>query len=576
MEKQICSVLALILFLDLTDSLTLTVPEEVKGLLRKSVTIPCTYRPSAQYTNVVVTWYINRNDILISRDETGDYIPRSSNRDRISINQRPGDVSLVVKNLAYSDQGTYTCEVKWLFVNGSNKMQKSSGVNLIVVRGYPSITSPVILFPQVLPRSADSLTLTVPEEVTGLLRKSVTIPCTYRPSAQYTNVAVTWYINRNDILISRDETGDYIPRSINRDRISINQRPGDASLVMKNLAYSDRGIYTCEVKWLFVNGSNKMQKSSGVNLIVVRALPSTRAPASLTSKPISAVPSTRPAASLTSNPSSVPSTKPAASLTSNPISALPFTRSAASLISNPIRADSLTLTVPEEVTGLLRKSVTIPCTYRPSAQYTNVAVTWYINRNDILISRDETGDYIPRSINRDRISINQRPGDASLVMKNLAYSDRGIYTCEVKWLFVNGSNKMQKSSGVNLIVVRALPSTRAPASLTSKPISAVPSTKPAASSTSNPISGYNNVKIPAWVFVLTIILIILFFSAIITFILCRTRTKTEHIYEFTSFRYENFPHQEPVNLVSSESNEYETMTKMRPNGFQMESACASG
>ncbi|XP_051877614.1 uncharacterized protein LOC127573434 isoform X8 [Pristis pectinata] len=459
MEKQICSVLALILFLDLTDSLTLTVPEEVKGLLRKSVTIPCTYRPSAQYTNVVVTWYINRNDILISRDETGDYIPRSSNRDRISINQRPGDVSLVVKNLAYSDQGTYTCEVKWLFVNGSNKMQKSSGVNLIVVRGYPSITSPVILFPQVLPRSA---------------------------------------------------------------------------------------------------------------------LPSTRAPASLTSKPIS-VPSTRPAASLTSNPSSaVPSTKPAASLTSNPISALPFTRSAASLISNPIRADSLTLTVPEEVTGLLRKSVTIPCTYRPSAQYTNVAVTWYINRNDILISRDETGDYIPRSINRDRISINQRPGDASLVMKNLAYSDRGIYTCEVKWLFVNGSNKMQKSSGVNLIVVRALPSTRAPASLTSKPISAVPSTKPAASSTSNPISGYNNVKIPAWVFVLTIILIILFFSAIITFILCRTRTKTEHIYEFTSFRYENFPHQEPVNLVSSESNEYETMTKMRPNGFQMESACASG
>ncbi|XP_062916970.1 V-set and immunoglobulin domain-containing protein 4 isoform X1 [Mobula hypostoma] len=360
----------------------------------------------------------------------------------------------------------------------------------------------------------NSLTLIAPEEVKGLLQESVTIPCVYKPSPQCTDVVVTWYIDTNDILIHRAENDDYIPLSINRDRITMNHSPGDVSLNLKKLAYSDQGTYTCEVKCRFVNRLEGVQKRLSVNLTVVRA-------------------------------------------------------------------DPLTLTVPEEVAGQLRESATIPCTYRPSPQYFPVMVTWYMNRDTILIYRDENAAYIPRYVNRGRISINNQTGDVSLVLKNLAYTDRGTYTCEVEWQFANGLKKTRRSLSVNLIVVRSLPSTRSPTSLTSSSISALSSKRPPVIPTSNAITGYNTVKVPAWIFVLTIILIVLFFSTIIILILYRTRNKTgvneDHIYEFTRCR--SVGQVRPVNLVSSENNEYETMKQVRQNEYStihMGSACASG
>ncbi|XP_072914167.1 uncharacterized protein [Hemitrygon akajei] len=262
--------------------------------------------------------------------------------------------------------------------------------------------------------------------------------------------------------------------------------------------------------------------------------------------------------------------------------------------------NSLTLIVPEEVKGLLRRSVTIPCFYEPSPQYTDVVVTWYINTYDILIRRVENYDYIPLSINRDRITMNHSPGDVSLKLNKLAYNDRGTYTCEVKCRLVTTSKRIQKRSSANLIVVRgnpsttspvtlsslapspsALPSTRSPTSLTSNPISALSSKRPSVILTSDAIIGYNTTEIPAWVFVLTIVLIVLFFSAIIILILYRMRNKTgkneDLSYEFT--RYRNAHCVQPVNLVSGENNEYETMKEVKQNEYSsihMGSACASG
>uniref|UniRef100_UPI00398F5E4C uncharacterized protein isoform X7 n=1 Tax=Pristiophorus japonicus TaxID=55135 RepID=UPI00398F5E4C len=146
------------------------------------------------------------------------------------------------------------------------------------------------------------------------------------------------------------------------------------------------------------------------------------------------------------------------------------------------KADSLTLTVPQEVTGLLRKSVTIPCTYSPSALHFEVEVIWSFNTHSTIIRRDKA----------------------------------------------------------------ALPSTRSPTSLSPVVI---------------PTSGFNDVKIPIWAFVLTVLLIVLFFSVIIICIVLRTRIKTGHIYESPSVRYVCFPHQAPVNMVLYESDEYEVMTK---------------
>ncbi|XP_067903530.1 uncharacterized protein [Heterodontus francisci] len=227
------------------------------------------------------------------------------------------------------------------------------------------------------------------------------------------------------------------------------------------------------------------------------------------------------------------------------------------------RSDSLTLTVPEEVTGQLRKSVTIPCTYSPSALYVEAEVNWYINTHTIIIRRDETGDYIPLFNNRGRISIKRGrgSGDVSLTLNNLAYSDRGAYTCEVKWQFKHGLNKTNKHADVNLIVLRALPSTRPPASLSPVVI---------------PTSGFYSLKISVWVFVLTVTLIVLFFSVCIC-IMFRTRIKTGHSHELPSVAYESFPHQVPMNIVLRENNEYEVMTTREneysviPTGF----ACVS-
>ncbi|XP_067853208.1 hepatitis A virus cellular receptor 2 homolog isoform X2 [Heptranchias perlo] len=237
------------------------------------------------------------------------------------------------------------------------------------------------------------------------------------------------------------------------------------------------------------------------------------------------------------------------------------------------RADSLPLTVPEDVTGLLRKSVTIPCTYSPSALYTEVEVTWYINIYTTIIRRDETGDHIPRSNNRDRISINhdRKSGDVSLTLKNLAYSDRGTYTCEVKWLSRDGINKIRKTANVNLIVIRAFRSTTSPTSLSPVviPTSASPSSHRTTGTSSSDNQGSSNVKIPVWVFVLTIILIVLFFSVIIICIMFRTMNKTGHIYELPSVRYESFPHQAPVHIHLSENNEYEVMTKARESEYSV-------
>ncbi|XP_072914170.1 uncharacterized protein [Hemitrygon akajei] len=245
--------------------------------------------------------------------------------------------------------------------------------------------------------------------------------------------------------------------------------------------------------------------------------------------------------------------------------------------------NSLTLIVPEEVKGLLRRSVTIPCFYEPSPQYTDVVVTWYINTYDILIRRVENYDYIPLSINRDRITMNHSPGDVSLKLNKLAYNDRGTYTCEVKCRLVTTSKRIQKRSSANLIVVRGNPSTTSPVTLSSlaPSPSALSSKRPSVILTSDAIIGYNTTEIPAWVFVLTIVLIVLFFSAIIILILYRMRNKTgkneDLSYEFT--RYRNAHCVQPVNLVSGENNEYETMKEVKQNEYSsihMGSACASG
>ncbi|XP_048400549.1 V-set and immunoglobulin domain-containing protein 4-like isoform X2 [Stegostoma tigrinum] len=220
-----------------------------------------------------------------------------------------------------------------------------------------------------------------------------------------------------------------------------------------------------------------------------------------------------------------------------------------------LKADSLTLTVPEVVIGQLRNSVNIPCTYHPSPLHVEVEVTWYINTYTIIIRRRESGSYIPLSNNRGRIYIQHGPGsgDVSLILKNLAYSDRGTYTCEVKWQTKQGLNQTEETADVSLMVQRALPSTRPPAALSPVVTSAC---------------GFNSAKIEVWVFALTVSLIVLIFSVIIICIVLWKRTKTEHINDLPSAT-QSFLYQTPTHVVISGNNEYETMTTMKENEYSV-------
>ncbi|XP_078067505.1 uncharacterized protein LOC144492856 [Mustelus asterias] len=243
-------------------------------------------------------------------------------------------------------------------------------------------------------------------------------------------------------------------------------------------------------------------------------------------------------------------------------------------------SNSLTLIVPEEVTGQLRKSVSIPCTYRPSPLYVEEEVIWYFNTYAVILQRNKFDNYI-HHLNRGRISIKHDPGsgDVSLTLKNLAYSDRGIYTCEVRWRSKHGLNQTKESASVHLIVLRALSSTRAPASVL--PVF-------------TPMHEFNNMKIPVWVFVLTVTLIILIFLVIVICIVLWKRMQTGtseaamifnvaqeehttgHLYELPSVRYESLPYPAPMNVILTESNEYEVMTAMRENEYaamRVGSAC---
>ncbi|XP_074962632.1 V-set and immunoglobulin domain-containing protein 4-like isoform X3 [Phalacrocorax aristotelis] len=118
---------------------------EVKGTWMGSTTLPCTYRPSDDFTQETLIWSMERDDstsTVFRRDNSGDHILLSKFRDRVSVPKHsPGDASLLIKKLEIPDSGHYTCQVIWRSKNNSLiKKEVTTTVKVVKV----AATKPVI------------------------------------------------------------------------------------------------------------------------------------------------------------------------------------------------------------------------------------------------------------------------------------------------------------------------------------------------------------------------------------------------------------------------------------------------
>ncbi|XP_069842104.1 V-set and immunoglobulin domain-containing protein 4 isoform X2 [Dendropsophus ebraccatus] len=91
---------------------TLEMLHNVIGYRSESVKIPCTYTPSEDYEEFRVEWLL-WNEEIIYRIESKDNIPLVKFRDRVTISDSPGDVSLTIRKLNFGDKGNIKCKVTW-------------------------------------------------------------------------------------------------------------------------------------------------------------------------------------------------------------------------------------------------------------------------------------------------------------------------------------------------------------------------------------------------------------------------------------------------------------------------------
>ncbi|NXO03346.1 VSIG4 protein, partial [Rhinopomastus cyanomelas] len=104
-------------FLDLTGL------SEVSGVWRATATVPCTYKHMEGFAQQTLLWTVVDNQIsgtVFRRDSSGDHVFLAKYRDRVGVpSDAPGNVSLHILDLEFSDRGTYTCQVTWRASNSS-------------------------------------------------------------------------------------------------------------------------------------------------------------------------------------------------------------------------------------------------------------------------------------------------------------------------------------------------------------------------------------------------------------------------------------------------------------------------
>nr|XP_033802925.1 V-set and immunoglobulin domain-containing protein 4 isoform X2 [Geotrypetes seraphini] len=411
----------------------LLISEEIVGVWRQSVILPCSYTPSPEYVEETVIWSFDGRAILRVVDHT-EHVFLTKYRNRISlVRARAGDVSLRINSLQMNDKGHYRCEVGWRS-DTIGKIQNDATMQLRISRVSPVTENPNIevvntqrhpstAVPSTTKKSkieeintqrpgrtavpsatknyekevniqrtgltAGEPVLIIIDEINGRWRDSVIIPCSYMPSAEYIEETVIWSFGGRTILRMEDSV-EHIYLTRNRGKLGLSRsHPGDVSLRIDSLQMDDKGQYKCEVIWRSKSTDGKTQKDAMIKLNILRGEPS------LVSK--------------------------------------------------------------EEISGHWRGSVVIPCMYASDPDYVEETVIWSLDRRTIL-RMENSVEHVYLTKHRGRLSLSRSsPGDASLGINNLQMDDKGRYNCEVMWRSKSTNGKLQKDAATTLKIIRAPP-----------------------------------------------------------------------------------------------------------------------
>nr|XP_020640073.1 V-set and immunoglobulin domain-containing protein 4 isoform X2 [Pogona vitticeps] len=127
--------------------LELTGDHVVNGTWKAAVTLRCVYEPSAEFKQMKVVWKASQQNrgfrtIFDQELNSGGQTFTTAFRGRLSLTQqRPGDVSLQIKELTMTDSGSYACEVTWEARNKS-RVTKEKTTRLQVVK--VPVSKPVV------------------------------------------------------------------------------------------------------------------------------------------------------------------------------------------------------------------------------------------------------------------------------------------------------------------------------------------------------------------------------------------------------------------------------------------------